>query len=431
MEEVQKSTNNRSSDERDEPRGIDNTGLSLYIAPTLTIQPRGFQQPTTAAIPQSSLINQNQALATGAQIWNQNPQFQKPSGLVASTNEEAQMNFKRLHQNTGSAISSDSLDLAMNSLKKSFSAASKKLFITKSLPTPFFRSHDSRPLHFSSCDSYLMYFSKSEFIKLDLRKNKTVLRRPLIRGDLSPIFLDYKIWSSDDSKVLVFRTREITASLGNPIFVYNTRTGQYKEITDDLRRKFRISSHDKKLILECFNPVNIHEIILRVVKKREVVVRGNNQRRGGFFGNRTRTTTDLTEDLVSWNYVIKSSRPFCSDIKPSGFSIIPLSQFIIVLNQEGSRGSRGNNRRYYWNNLQGGGNTGEIKITYFSVYLAKGYHKVLTMKKDQDENARNYSYDEYSIQSNPVYSLYAKTVEENRYKSTRSASNIGTSASSL
>ena len=305
---------------------------------------------------------------------------------LPSTNQEAQENFRRLFQTPDSKkISPDALHLALKTFRKNFSTISKTFFKSNQLPTPYFRAQGSRPLHFSSCGTYLSYFSKSEFIKLNLKTSQVVRRSPISRGDLSPLFVDYKIWSADDSRVLVMRSREITHNLTGEIYIYNVRTGEYKEISSDLRKKFRVNSKNTRVVLECFNPLNSHQIIVRILKKIDDTSNYRN--------------IDFKENLVSWNYMVNSSRPFCFDIYPSGFSILPLGQFIVVLNQADS-----------------GSNDADISISYMTFYHAKAYRKVLTMKTDQPQHDSRNRYDSYSIQSNSAYSLYAMSVDQKRYK---------------
>ena len=283
-------------------------------------------------------------------------------------------------------LSPELLQEAARKLKEGLAKVPKSLFSPK-LPPPYARSEHSRPLQFTRDGLHLMYFTETEYIKLNIKTSEIVQRRKLPRADLSPIFVDYKIWSQDDSKVLVFGRRKISYELGYQIYVYDIYTGEYAEISEDIRSHLNLSQTRNTVFVECFNPLINHQVIIREV----------NQRTHG------RTTDPITENLYSWNYKIKSLRPFAKNLKPSGCCVIPISPYVVVLNQSGSRPSS----RFRNDNLE---------ITYMTVYQAKKYKKIITMKNStQNQNAQGTDW-KYSLQRNIAYFPFSQYTEKGRYK---------------
>ena len=170
-------------------------------------------------------------------------------------------------QETSSGQNERALSQVAEKLKENFNQVPKSLFSAK-VPAPFLRSDKSRPLHFTRDGLHLMYFTEAEFIKLNIKTSQIVQRRKLPRADLSPIFVDYKIWSQDDSKVMVFLKREISSSKKSEIYVYDIHAGQYTEVSQSINSHPNLNQgFDDKIFIECFNPLINHEIIIREVKK--------------------------------------------------------------------------------------------------------------------------------------------------------------------
>ena len=168
-------------------------------------------------------------------------------------------------QDQAKNIKYEVLQAAAFQLKQAFRRSSKSLFSPRISP-PYFRSEESRPLHFTKDGLHLMYFSETEFIKLDLKTSQIVLRRKLPRADLSPIFIDYKIWSQDDSKVLVFKQRTFKPEKLPEIYVYNVSTGKYANLGKKLYKKFGPTPIDPllEILIECFHPSNTLQIIIKI-----------------------------------------------------------------------------------------------------------------------------------------------------------------------
>ena len=247
---------------------------------------------------------------------------------------------------------------AAKRLKDSFNKIDKSLFSAK-IPAPYVRSDSSRPLHFTKDGLHLMYFRETEFIKLNLKTSKIVFRRKIGRADLSPIYMDYKIWSQDDSKVLVLKNDRITPNKVSEVFVYNVHNGEYLEISEAIRALFMQRKGPEEIYIDCFNPVNNHEIILRQIKG------GSSERARILHHYRPEAQNRISESILSWNYKNRSTRVIEKDLKPSGSHVFPVRQYLVVLRliQKG---------RHFANDLT---------AASITVYQAKGYKKILEIKK--------------------------------------------------
>lgn len=294
-------------------------------------------------------------------------------------------------------IAKKALKNATAKLKANFQKISKPDFFNN-IPPPYIRSKDSRPLHFTQNGSHLQYFTKNEYIKLNLKTLQIDKRLPL-RGSLSPLFYDYKNWSSDSSRVMVLRARKLTFDknqsyrdqTSEEAFIFNTRTGEYIEIAKNLKNRFQKKQTDlsSEIMIECFNPINVNEIIIR-----EVIKRSERRDRGGWVG--WQSWQFQKENMFSWNYIIKSSRPFSMDIPFSGFSILYLGQFILVVNQVDKRHGTSH------------GNKNDVNINYLCIYLAKGFRKVMCLKSGVMQSSSEYNYSRY----NNRYEIYSRFVTD-------------------
>ena len=153
-----------------------------------------------------------------------------------------------------------------------------------------------------------------------------------------------------------------------PLFTY---TG----ICEDMSSRLNLKQSKNCVYIECFNPLEKNEIILR-----EEVLPEN------------------YDNLYSWNYTTKKLRKFGKEMKPFGLSVIPLSSYLVVLNQ-GQHPSFLRNR--------------PAIITYFSVFYARNYRKVLTMKNEGQRalpHRKNYSSYEY----NPYYYCYSCSEDQGK-----------------
>ena len=284
-------------------------------------------------------------------------------------------------------LQDQSLNLEKNVLKEAahrlrlgLGSLPKNLF-SEAIPPPYAKSYNSRPFHFTKDGLHLMYFTETEFIKLNLKTSEIIFRRELPRADLSPIYLDYKIWSQDDSKVLVLEERRIIPQTKEfQIYVYDVHTGRYTEIARDIFSYFKLDEFRNRgsgIYIECFNPLINHQVIIRQIRLDK-------------------------ENLYSWNYKIKSMRPFAKNIQPPGCCVIPISPYIVILNQKGNRTS--------WNK------TNKVVIEYLTVYQAKEYKKMLTMKNSTFAHIFGLSDWGFSLSKNTAYYLYSRFTEKGRYK---------------
>ena len=166
-------------------------------------------------------------------------------------------------QERSSDLKKDVLKKAANTLIKHFHKTNKSFF-KRGLPSPFIRSKDSRPLHFTNDGKYLMYFTRAEFIKVELLSLKIKVRRKIPRADLSPLFTYYNIWSQDSSKVLVYNSRILNyrSNKRQKIYVYNTNSGEYTEISEKLAQMFSLPGSGHQISIESFNPTNSTQLIV-------------------------------------------------------------------------------------------------------------------------------------------------------------------------
>ena len=148
-------------------------------------------------------------------------------------------------------LSPKALEQAAKKLRNQFKSLPKTLF-QPGIPPPYVRSKDSRPLHFTEDGRFLMYFTKTEFIKLNLSTMRITLRRKVPRADLSPLYCEYTIWSRDSKRVLIVSSRLLKTpkSTAKIAYVYKTINGAYTRLP---KIEFNI---------ECFNPVKSNELIL-------------------------------------------------------------------------------------------------------------------------------------------------------------------------
>ena len=159
-------------------------------------------------------------------------------------------------------LSKNVLRRAKTQLKKTFSSVPRSLF-SQRIPSPYIRREGSNPLHFTQNGQFLMYFTKTEFIKLSLPTGELSLRRRL-RDDLSPIFYDYNTWSHDSTKVLVSQpqsSEEIKYNTNKRAFIYDTATGEYTDLFQKFQQNFEASNRQGPTVC-CFNPLFSDQLVI-------------------------------------------------------------------------------------------------------------------------------------------------------------------------
>ena len=213
-------------------------------------------------------------------------------------------------ENESLKLDPEVLKTAAKKLKKKFKGLAKSL-LQRGAPSPYIRSLHSRPLHFTQDGRFLMYFSKTEFVKISLPKLKICERRKFPIADLSSLFYDYKFWSHDSSKVLALNSRVIESSgprSGDQGFIYDVNKGEYTEIFEGIRKSFDLTQKNKgRCMIECFHPTNKTQLILR-----------------------HRVGED--EDLYSWNWRTHHKRNFARNKRPGSYlHVITQSNYIVVM----------------------------------------------------------------------------------------------------
>ena len=235
-------------------------------------------------------------------------------------------------------LSNKALEEAVNQLKINFKATPKDLFSRKSIPSPYIRSENSRPFHFANNGRYLMYFSKTEYIKLDLTNTQIVKRRLLPRADLSPLYYNYNIWSHDSTKVLVLNTRELIEKEHDEplrkIYVYNTTTGEYTNISEKIFSNFIFKAKKSRgCWVECFNQLDNNQLILNHIKAAKI---GPNQ------------IVLYCNHLYSWNYHNNQKRLFDkTSIFDCHNHAFPLNSESLVVVREVQEDLDPTSRRFY------------------------------------------------------------------------------------
>ena len=225
-------------------------------------------------------------------------------------------------EDQSAAIRSQQLEKAASKLKKKFKELPKSL-MRRGLPSPYIRHKESRPLHFTKDGSYLMYFTKTEFIKVEVPSLEIVKRTKLTRADLSPLYYDYKIWSHDNSKVVAFDYRVVDTYLYEDLktYVYDTLTGEYTEICEKLVSQFSMGREDlKKATIECFNPVDNRELIIGLLPTTETE------------GPDGLSQYDTYENIYTWNWRTCKKRLISKVSKSNCLTYVATqSEFIITM----------------------------------------------------------------------------------------------------
>ena len=205
--------------------------------------------------------------------------------------EEEESLDKVIHlQDRSPNLKAGVLKIAVEKLKTNFKSLPKSLFKT-GFPSPVIRSRYSRPLHFTEDGRHLIYFSKTELIKVDLTTSTITLRRKLPRADISPIFYDHKIWSRDSNRVLVLSSLKLNPeeSEFGIAYVYDIKKNKYIELPK-VPGGFSI---------ECFNPASSDELIVKADK--DCCIKTWN-----FITNRKRTIEN-SNFLITYKHVVRQS----------------------------------------------------------------------------------------------------------------------------
>ena len=260
-----------------------------------------------------------------------------------SSNKNKQSNLTSGNEGSESQIVASPVADLIQNLKASFEDPA----LISSIPpsTPYIRSLNSEPLHFSQNGRHLYYFTKTKLVKIDLKTLK-VSSEVKLRHSLSPIFFDYKIWSHNDKKVLVNQPKKDTKlNTFIPEYVFETSTGQYYPIKQKL-----LNLKLPNFNVECFNPVNSNELIIKTV-------------------HTDKETNLRLSSLFSYNYKIDRKRFIFKERALPDFNVLSFDHMILVImNWKGRK----------------------TKIPDFLVYTARGF-KLFTHN--------------YDVKSEPKWSL--------------------------
>ena len=204
-----------------------------------------------------------------AQTQHHPPQGQTPKEPSQSTPKSTNNSKMRAIQNYKFHQKAQIYKKVVKLLKHKVSLVNKKDLQATLLPTPYFRSQLSRVFEFSPSGEHLLYFTRTEFIKVCLTQLK-VVQRQKVQADLSPLFYDYKIWNSTKTKILVVDT-QISDYYGFKAHaVFSTSTGKYHYLAEIIDKVVLGLDNDaefgyKSIKVECFNPSNSNELIIKEV----------------------------------------------------------------------------------------------------------------------------------------------------------------------
>ena len=285
----------------------------------------------------------------------------KASSGQKNQNRPKQEGLTKL-ENMALKLSTEALEKAADTLRQNFKTIPKTLF-QRGLPSPYIRSKESRPLHFSSDAKYMMYFTKTEFIKVDLSTAGIVLRKKIESIEFSPISCTYDIWSHDSSLVLAFVHRSVYSfSTGYGIKVFDTTTGAYTDVFELLKSKFEIKSDSgNHCTIECFHPSNKNQLIVRLSKSSKEV-------RTGYFNG-------TSEELYCFDYKTGQNRLLMKNLSQQSKShVLSQKDHLIVLNQEPlGRSSDEISQKSHNHSI--------------SIFSGKGFRKLVTIKNVSLNNA--------------------------------------------
>ena len=277
-------------------------------------------------------------------------------------------------------IDPSALEKIAKSLRNKVKNITKKKFFG-TIPHAYIDPCDPKPPYFRG--KYLMYFTDHEYIKLNLINSKVVSRTPLPRADLSPLFYSYDIWSEDGSKVLVFKNRCISRHSNLEIFIFDTRKGEYTEISKSLKSSFKLGERGPiELFLECFDPLSNSQLIIReITQKQTRMVEGRN-----FIVYTNEISYE--EKFYCWNYQTGQKRLFHSDpSSPVGASIFPFHGHVLITNHDCHLHSS----RY----------KSSFRLRNLTLFSTKGFKKVLKVQEDEDfEHGRDDFTSQNSASSN-------------------------------
>ena len=213
------------------------------------------------------------------------------------------------------------------------------------IPSPYFGTKNSQPLQFSSCNEYLVYFSRVFLVKMSLKKFQIVFKRRL-EDMMCPLFYDYYMWSQDDCRVMVFHPEVMTYYNNLPHSVYHPASNTYQQIQEVYTRAFPVPlipmQDDPQICVECFSPGSSSELIIK-------------QKHSHFLYS-----------LISFNYVTGRKRYIFRRIPMFNFSAIPLNNLLMVI-QDWS----GNRKQLPAYSLYSSKTLKQVMYTYFEEFPSK------------------------------------------------------------